>query len=63
MAVVTLSSLILPFFQSQECQAERLKLVNFIRTKAKPHIFYLPKLMNDILEGKKKETAQVINGL
>jgi predicted MPP superfamily phosphohydrolase len=58
------SSLILPLFsQSQECQAERLKLVNFIRTKAKPHIFYLPILMNDILEGKKKETAQVINGL
>lgn len=46
---------------SQECQAERLKLVNFIRTTAKPHIFYLPKMMNEILEAKQKETAIIIN--
>ncbi|CAC5408868.1 PNN [Mytilus coruscus] len=46
---------------SQECQAERLKLANFIRTKAKPHIFYLPKMMNENLENKKKETATAIN--
>ncbi|XP_076099899.1 uncharacterized protein LOC143069248 [Mytilus galloprovincialis] len=46
---------------SQECQAERLKLANFIRTKAKPPIFYLPKMMNESLENKKKETATAIN--
>lgn len=46
---------------SQECQAERLKLVNFIRTKAKPHIFYLPRTLLEVHENKKKETATIIN--
>ncbi len=36
--------------------------MNFIRTKAKPHLFYLPRLHNDGTEKKLAETGTVLEG-
>ncbi|XP_069116621.1 pinin-like [Argopecten irradians] len=44
-------------------EIETRKLENFIITKAKPHIFYLPKSMDAVLEGKRKETVKYVEGM
>ncbi|XP_060068943.1 pinin-like [Ylistrum balloti] len=44
-------------------EKETRKLEKFIHTKAKPHIFYLPKTMDAVLEGKRKETAKYVDDM
>ncbi|XP_033734883.1 pinin-like [Pecten maximus] len=44
-------------------EKETRKLENFIHTKAKPHIFYLPKSMDAVLEGKRKETVKYVEDM
>ncbi|OWF42193.1 pinin-like [Mizuhopecten yessoensis] len=44
-------------------EKETRKLENFIYTRAKPHIFYFPKTMDAVLEGKRKETAKYVDDM
>lgn len=48
--------------QHKEWEAQTKKLMNFARTKAKPHIYYKPKSHNSATEKKVKETAKVLEG-
>ncbi|XP_064600890.1 pinin-like [Liolophura sinensis] len=46
----------------EEWEKETLKLKNFLRTKAKPHLFYKPRSL-DLSDSRVKHTHKVIDGL
>lgn len=43
-----------------DSEKEVKKLVNFLRTKAKPHIFYMPRIMNETLTAKLVDTKTAV---
>ena len=49
-------------FQHEESEKEVKKLVNFLRTKAKPHIYYMPKIMNETLTAKLEDSKTAVQG-
>ena len=44
-------------------EGQTRKLMNFIRTKAKPHLFYLPKMHTPASEKRLEETGKVLEGI
>ncbi|XP_061164563.1 pinin-like [Saccostrea echinata] len=44
----------------EESEKEVKKLVNFLRTKAKPHIYYMPKIMNETLSSKLEDSKKAV---
>lgn len=48
--------------QHENWEIETRKLDNFIRTKARPHLFYMPKIMTAEGEIKLKETEKAVDG-
>lgn len=48
--------------QHEESEKEVKKLVNFLRTKAKPHIYYMPKIMNETLTAKLEDSKTAVQG-
>ncbi|XP_062574587.1 pinin-like [Saccostrea cucullata] len=44
----------------EESEKEVKKLVNFLRTKAKPHIYYMPKIMNETLASKLEDSKKAV---
>ena len=49
-------------FQHEKWEIETRKLDNFIRTKARPHLFYMPKILNAETEVKLKESEKAVDG-
>ncbi|KAL5008259.1 hypothetical protein ScPMuIL_013840 [Solemya velum] len=45
----------------EEWEKETCKLANFIRTKTRPHLFYLPKAMTPELDKKLRSTQKVVS--
>jgi len=46
----------------EEWETKTKYLTNFIRTEASPHIFYLPKILNPIMECRLEASKQVVEG-
>ncbi|XP_048737196.1 pinin-like [Ostrea edulis] len=44
----------------EDSEKEVKKLVNFLRTKAKPHIYYMPRIMNETLSAKLENSKTAV---
>ena len=51
------------YFQHEEWVTQTTTLMNFIRTKAKPYIFYLPKTHTEKSKKKLTQSKQVLKGM
>ena len=50
-------------FQQEDWEKETKKLNNFLRTKAKPHIFFMPKIEFGDMDVKLRETEKAVDGM
>ena len=62
MTICNFFLLALLYVQHEEWETQTKRLKNFIRTKAKPPIYFLPKTHNAATEKKLKETGKVLDG-
>jgi len=49
-------------FQLEQWESKTKYLANFIRTETKPHIFFLPKVMNPITDCRLEQSKQFVTG-